>query len=91
MSRRVRVHTEAQKVAAKWKRGENKEATKKASQKWNDANPDKVKKGTDTSNRRVSLRTWRIALLALLLMCPLQRSQVTQMSRIVNGGVVTGV
>ena len=33
-----RVHTEAQKAAAK--HAENKEATKKASPKWRDANPD---------------------------------------------------
>ena len=90
MSAKVRVYTEAQKAAAKRKRAENADATKKASQKWRDENPDKVKKGTDTSNRRVSLRTWRIVLLALLLMCPLQRSQLTQVTRIANG-VVTGL
>ena len=76
------VHTEAQKAASKLKRAENPAASKKASQKWRDANPDKVKKGHDTSHRTVSLRTWRIDLLALLLMCPLmcplQRSEGTQ-------------
>ena len=76
----ARVRTVAQKAATKRKRAENPAATKKASQKWRDENPDKVKKGVDTSNRyrRVSLRTWRIALLALLMMCPLQRSERTQ-------------
>ena len=43
-----RVHTEAQKAASKRKRAENLAASKKASQKWRDANPDKVKKGHDT-------------------------------------------
>ena len=59
-----RVRTEAQKAAcaAKRKRAENADATKKASQKWRVHNPDKAKKGHDTSNRTVSLRTWRIAL-----------------------------
>ena len=73
-----RVYTEAQKAAAKRKRAENPAASNKASQKWRDANPDQVMKGQDTSSRTVSLRSWRIALLALLLMCPLQRSEGTQ-------------
>ena len=73
-----RVYTEAQKAAAKRKRAENPEASKKACQKWQDANPDKVEKGRLKSHRTVSLHTWRIALLALLLMCPLQRSEGTQ-------------
>ena len=73
-----RVRTEAQKAATKRKRAERPEATKKASQKWKAENPDEVKKGSYTRNRRVSLRTWRIALLALLMMCPLQRSDDRQ-------------
>jgi len=51
MSPRVRVYTEAQKVDRKRKRAENKEGNKKATQKWNAANPDKVKKGTEASHR----------------------------------------
>ena len=61
------VHTEAQKAASKLKRAENPAASKKASQKWRDADPDKVAKGMETSHRTVS---WRVALLALLLNCP---------------------
>ena len=39
----ARVRTEAQKDAAKRKRAENPAATKKASKKWYDANPAKVR------------------------------------------------
>ena len=39
----ARVRTEAQKAATKRKRAENPAATKKASKKWYDANPAKVR------------------------------------------------
>ena len=43
MSARVGVRTQAQKDATKRKRAENPAATKKASKKWYDANPAKVR------------------------------------------------
>ena len=64
----ARVYTEAQKSARKRKRAENPAATKKASKKWYDANPakvraskeqvdpDTVKKHQHASNATVSIR-----------------------------------
>ena len=59
----ARVYTEAQKAAAKRKRAENPAATKKASKKWYDANPAKVRAYVEQPNpdkvkkRRVAFRT----------------------------------
>ena len=53
---RSRVRTEAQKDAAKRKRGENPEATSRASKKWKDNNPDKVKKHEAVKVVKVSTR-----------------------------------
>ena len=71
-------HSSPPKAAAKWKRAERPDAYKKASQKWRESNPDKVRKGMETANAKASIRTWRIALLALLLMCSLQRVEGLQ-------------
>ena len=71
-----RARTEAQNAAEKRKRAENSDATKKASQKWRDENPDKSKRGHDIWNRRVSLRTWRIALLCLCVVADVAIAEV---------------
>ena len=71
-----RARTEAQNAAEKRKRAENSDATKKASQKWRDENPDKVVKGMETSHRVVSLRTWRIALLCLCVVADVAIAEV---------------
>ena len=57
----ARVHTEAQKAATKWKRADNPAAaaTKKASQKWRNANPDKANCKKGHHNTMTMMALWK--------------------------------